>query len=53
MKDDLTLTMSQVDAGDMYSGYSYSPSSVGFGDYLSDFLLGTNNVQNKNQNKLN
>lgn len=43
----------KFDAGQIYDSYGYSPSSVGAGDWLSDIFLGTNNIQNKNQNNLN
>lgn len=43
----------KFDAGQIYDSYGYSPSSVGTGDWLSDIFLGTNNIQNKNQNNLN
>ncbi len=46
MKDNL-------DFGTLYDNYGYSPSSVGVGDHLSDLFLGTNKVQQKNQNNLN
>ena len=49
----MELNNNTISANSYYDGYDFTPSSPNAWDHISDLFLGTNNVQNKNQNNLN